>query len=61
MECQEKCWQKLNLSNEEESEINVDAGKLMEENKKGEPSIIGKLHADHTISKEIIQKSMLKI
>lgn len=56
-----KRWQQLNLSNEEENEIVVDVGKLMEVNSKGKTSIIGKLHADHTISKEIIQKSMSKI
>lgn len=61
MDSLEKCWQNLNLSNDEESEINVDAEKLMEENKKGKPSIIGKFHEDHTISKEIIRNSMLKI
>lgn len=39
----------------------VDVGTIMEENYKGKTSIIGKLHADCTISKEIIQNSMMKI
>lgn len=61
MEILEESWQKLNLSNEEECKIEVDVGKLMEENGKGELSFIGKLYAEITISKEIIRNSMMKI
>lgn len=50
-----KWWQQLNLSNEKENEVVVDVGKLMEENCKGKTSIIGKLYADRSISKDIIQ------
>lgn len=61
MESLECRWQKLNLSNEEDSEIIVNEGKLVEEVNKGKKSIIGNLYADRTISKEIISNSMLKI
>lgn len=39
----------------------VDVDKLIGENYKEKTSIIGKLYADRSISKEIIQKSMSKI
>lgn len=42
------------LSNEEENEIVVDVDSVMEENYKSKISIIGKLYADRTFSKEII-------
>lgn len=61
MENLEIRWRKLNLSNEEENEIIVDIGMLMKENKKGKKHTIGKLHADRSISKEIIRNTMLEI
>lgn len=57
----EKSGQRLFLSIEEENKIVVDIGSIIEENNKGKMSIIGKLHADRTLSKEIIQNSLLKI
>lgn len=53
-------WKQLNLSTEEDADILVDRVALVEELKKGENSLIGKLHTDRHISKEILKNTMAK-
>lgn len=61
MESLESRWQRLPLSTEEDNEIVVTHEQLTEEIKKGENSLIGKLHVERTIGKEIVRKTMGKI
>lgn len=61
MESLESRWQQLNLSNDEDKEIIVDIDKLTEEIDKGKKCIIGKLHSDRIINKEVLRNTMLKI
>lgn len=39
------------MTEEEDDEIKVDEGRLANETKKGECSLVGKLHADQSIRK----------
>lgn len=52
------CWQQLNLSNEEDTKIIVNEDQLKKEINKDKNSIIGRLHAERSISKEILKTSM---
>lgn len=54
----ENRWKQLKLSNEEDDEIVVNEAVVMEKIKKGKNSIIGKLHMDQTITKEVMQYNM---
>lgn len=54
-------WHQLNLSNEEDTKIIVNANQLTKDINKGKTSIIGRLHAERAIRKKIIQISMMKM
>lgn len=57
----EEMWQQFQLTEEEDSEINVDEECLAAETKKGEQSLVGKLCSDRIISKEVVLLTMAKI
>lgn len=60
MESLEERWKHLRLSTEEESNIVVDEEAVLEELRKGENSRIGKVHTEHSISKEVLRTTMEK-
>lgn len=51
----------MNLTKEENSEINIDEESVLKGNKRGEFSIVGKLLFEHVVNKEIVQSTMAKI
>lgn len=57
----EQGWKKFTLSNEENKEILIDEKQLIKESKKGDWSVLGKLHAERFINKEVIPSTMSKI
>lgn len=61
MENLETRWQQLYLSNEEDHSIIVHIVQLTKEINRRKTSIIGRLHVERVISKEIIRSSMMKI
>lgn len=54
-------WKKLSLTEEENRGITVDEEKLLEESKKGECSLVGKLHVEIIINNEVLSTTMAKI
>lgn len=60
MESLEEQWKHLRLSTEEESNIVVDEEAVLEELRKGENSLIGKVHTEHSISKEVLRTTTEK-
>lgn len=61
MESLEKRWEHLRLTSDENNEIVVEDEILLKGIKKGKNSIIGKLHVDLSIGKDIIRNTMMKI
>lgn len=57
----ESKWKQLNLSTEEDNEIQVDEVAIRSEIQKGKNSVIGKLHIDRKIRKEAIRTTMSKV
>lgn len=57
----ESKWKQLNLSIEEDIDIVMDEGIVMEEIRKGKNSIIGKLHLNWTINKEVLHSTLSKV
>lgn len=51
-------WQQLSLSTEEDSEIVVEEKTLLEGIRRGENCLVGKLHSNRTIKKEVIQNTI---
>lgn len=53
---------KAYANEDEDEEIKVDEEKLVEESKKGEYSrLVGKLHAERLVSKDVLRSTLLKI
>lgn len=50
----------INLSIEEETDIIIDEEALLDELKKGENSLIGKLQTERYISKDVLRNTMVK-
>lgn len=61
MERLEEKWKYLTLIETEEEIINIDERNLLEEEKRGELCLVGKLLADRVINKEIIRKQCLRL
>lgn len=60
MEGLEKRWKQLKLTTEEENDIVVDEELLFEELRKGKNSVIGKVHTNRYINKEVLCSTMAK-
>lgn len=61
MDTLEECLWRLNLTKVEDSKIRIDEDKLMEWNKRGEFSLVGRMLVEWIINKEIIWNTMKKI
>lgn len=57
----DEIWHRLSPNEEEEVAIIVTEDKLVEKLKKWSNSLMGKLHVERTISKDILQNTMKKI
>lgn len=61
MENLEEKWQQLKLTNTELHEICIEEEFVMEKSKKSLNSLVGKLHSERIVCKEVLQNMMVKV
>lgn len=57
----EEMWQRLKLTTDEREEIHVKDDRLKKEIRKKDNFLVGRIHIDHTISKEVLMSIMHKV
>lgn len=61
MDILEEKWKRLQLIEEEHKEMIIDDRKVFEKNTKGLYSLVGKIHVERNINKEVPRSTLVKL
>lgn len=61
MENLEEKWKKLTLSDSELHQISIEEDFIKEESKKKEKTLVGKLHSEIIVSRDVLKNTMQKV